>query len=620
MDAATYKENLTMEKIRIMIESQVGDSPTAPIKEYAKAMKSVSPPTYSGEDDDQKFTTWLNGFLTYCRRLNITGPENEEGRTDLLTQVLKDKASTWLYDNVQSPTRQRAEWTFEETILALYQRFVVTDAYQQAEVNFYNVKWDPKCGAIGLSEELNQWATRMLEHPSQKVLRDKFLACLPEKVEEELIKHDKLDPDFTPYATWCEAAIQLQRAEEGIRMRRKINNQLHPARQLQVTAAINSVQAKMVTARSPTGKKSNFRPILKDSTTTPTTTYVKKTAFFKKDSNRTSGPSRPKQFSSNKPSFKTAQYSDKSKIDCYNCWEKGHMKKDCKNPTRPQPPGVKMFLMDITEDEEEDDEGDHEPPDSEDESLNVFKIQSDTEYERPSLEEPPMEAELCTIHVGIDEDEKTPEWLAFEEEHAEDFERMKILQSFQLQTDPPKNSRNYWLYDPRVTRLNDDKDQPVRDIKAMQPITIEVEINGVQCYVLVDTGCNTNSFGPITARIVKADRIDLKEQVQLQLGTRGSRTKINHGTKVNLKVGPINESVYFDIVDIDRYDAILGMPFLTKHKAIVDLGRRTLAIEGVNIPVYTAVEEAEIRKDREQRRRQVLGKYLLEVGTKLAQD
>ena len=58
-----------------------------------------------------------------------------------------------------------------------------------------------------------------------------------------------------------------------------------------------------------------------------------------------------------------------------------------------------------------------------------------------------MEAKLRTIYVGIDKDEKTPEWLTFEEEHAKDFEHMKILQSFQLQTDPPKNSHNYWLYD-----------------------------------------------------------------------------------------------------------------------------------------------------------------------------
>ncbi|KAI1782239.1 hypothetical protein LXA43DRAFT_906385 [Ganoderma leucocontextum] len=616
-EPATYKENLTTEKIRVMIDTHVGRSPTQPIKEYAKAMKSLAPPTYSGQDDDQLFTTWLNGYLTYCRRLNITGPENEDGRLDLLTQILKDEAATWLYNTVLSPGRQRADWTFEEVIIALYQRFVVTDAFRQAEVKFSEVKYDPKKGALGLSEELNQWASQMLEHPSAKVLRDKFIACLPPKLEEDLVLHHALDPDFTPYETWCAAAIRVQRAEEGIKMRRKISGQPPSARQLQITAASNVVQSRTVTARSPSGRTSTFRPISKDNATTPQAVYAKKTSFVKKDFGKTASSSRPRQQSSSRPSQRTGQFTDKSKIDCYNCWEKGHMKKDCKNPTRPQPPGIKIYLMDVTDTEEQDDdENPPEPPDSDDESFIRFETNSEHDYERPSLEERPIEAELQTIHVSIDEDEKTPEWLDFEQEHADDFERMQILQSFQMQADPPKTGRNYWLYDPRVTRLTAAQDQPVRDVKMMQPITIEVKLNGVPCYVLVDTGCNTNSFGPITARIVNADRIDLKEQVQLQLGTKGSRTKINYGTRVNVNVGPINESVYFDIVDIDRYDAILGMPFLTKHNAVVNLGKRTLSIGGVNIPVYTAVEEAEIRKDREQRRREAVSKYLLEIDEK----
>ena len=496
------------------------------------------------------------------------------------------------------------------------------DSFRQAEVNFHNVKWDDKKGPQGVAKDLNWWASQMLEHPSKKILRDKFISCLPVKMEMEQVKQHNLDPDFTPYQLWCQTTTRIQKLEDDLHTRRSITMQ--PARRLQVTAATNAAQTKTITARSTSGCNSTFRAIPKDNPTTPSAVYVRKTAFIKKDANKAQGSFKPRFSTSTKPSYKMAQYSDKSKIDCYNCWEKGHMKKDCKNPTRPPPPGLKMYLLDIAEDEDEDmEEGGGEPPDSDDESLNAFKMQSDTEYERPSLEEPPIEAELHTIHVGIDdsdEDEKDENWLAFEKEHAAELEQMKILQSFQLQTDAPKTAHNYWLYDPRVTWLTEDKDQPVRDIKTMQPITIEVKLNGVPCYMLVDTGCNTNSFGPLTARIVKADRIDLKNQVQLQLGTKGSCTKINHGTRVNVKVGPINELVYFDIVDINRYDAILGMPFLTKHKVKLDLGTRTLFIDGVNIPVYTAVEEAEIWKDREQCRQTVAAKYMLEVQTNTTED
>ena len=161
-----------------------------------------------------------------------------------------------------------------------------------------------------------------------------------------------------------------------------------------------------------------------------------------------------------------------------------------------------------------------------------------------------------------------------------------------------------------MTNINN---QPDCKIHLMQPITIEVKLNGVICYVLVDTGCNTNSLSPVTARIVNADKIELDEQVNLQLGTKGSRTKINYGTRVNLKVGPVNERTYFDMVDIDRYDAILGTPFLTEHKVAMDFGQRTMAIDGVDIPVYTEMEEAEVRKRHADRRRHTIEQYAMEL-------
>ena len=239
-----------------MIDTHIGQSPTEPIKDYAKAMKSLSPPTYSGEDDDLKFTTWLNGYLTYCRRLNITGLENEGGRVDLLAQVLKDKAEQWLYNHVQSPGRQREIWTFEDIIIALYQRFVITDLFRQAEVNFHNVKWDEKKGPQGVAKDLNWWASQMLEHPSKKILRDKFISCLPVKMEMELVKQHNLDPDFTPYQLWCQTTTRIQKLEDDLHTRRSITMQ--PARRLQVTAATNAVQTKTITARSTSGRNSTF--------------------------------------------------------------------------------------------------------------------------------------------------------------------------------------------------------------------------------------------------------------------------------------------------------------------------------------------------------------------------
>ncbi|TBU22659.1 hypothetical protein BD311DRAFT_597375, partial [Dichomitus squalens] len=114
--------------------------------------------------------------------------------------------------------------------------------------------------------------------------------------------------------------------------------------------------------------------------------------------------------------------------------------------------------------------------------------------------------------------------------------------------------------------------------EAQQPICIETMINGVPAYTLIDTGCTMVAMSPGQAFISKADRIDLQEQMSLQLGTKGSRTRINHGARAMIKVGSMSEPCYFDVVDIDRYDVVLGTPFLKKHNVVLDFKNRSVKI------------------------------------------
>ena len=72
-------------------------------------------------------------------------------------------------------------------------------------------------------------------------------------------------------------------------------------------------------------------------------------------------------------------------------------------------------------------------------------------------------------------------------------------------------------------------------------------------------------LSPEFATVAKAPAIELQEQMTLQLAVTGSRSKINYGSWVPVKFGPINAKVYFDIANIEGYDAILGTPFLWEH-------------------------------------------------------
>ena len=93
-----------------------------------------------------------------------------------------------------------------------------------------------------------------------------------------------------------------------------------------------------------------------------------------------------------------------------------------------------------------------------------------------------------------------------------------------------------------------------------------VPINGLLACVLLDGGSNTNMISPEFATIAKAPAIELQEQMMLQLAVMGSHSKINYGTWVPVEFGPIKVKVYFNIVNIEGYDVILGTLFLWEYE------------------------------------------------------
>lgn len=101
--------------------------------------------------------------------------------------------------------------------------------------------------------------------------------------------------------------------------------------------------------------------------------------------------------------------------------------------------------------------------------------------------------------------------------------------------------------------------------------------------------------------MTKAKKIILDEQVTLQLGCVGSKSKINFGTKVPVHIGTVAEDVYFDIVNLDRYDCVIGTPFMNKHGVCLNFGKRTIKVGREEIRGYTIAEEIDFIRRREPR-------------------
>jgi len=119
-----------------------------------------------------------------------------------------------------------------------------------------------------------------------------------------------------------------------------------------------------------------------------------------------------------------------------------------------------------------------------------------------------------------------------------------------------------------------------------------VKVNGLEAYALLDTESTTVSVTHDFAQVVKLKIMQLENPVPLQLGMVGSRSMINFRAWTQLELGPAHgDDAYLDVVNIDRYDMIVGTPFMRKHGLVLDFEKDALTMWGEVIPTLSVGQE-----------------------------
>ncbi|KAF8230744.1 hypothetical protein L208DRAFT_1280352 [Tricholoma matsutake] len=107
-----------------------------------------------------------------------------------------------------------------------------------------------------------------------------------------------------------------------------------------------------------------------------------------------------------------------------------------------------------------------------------------------------------------------------------------------------------------------------------------MKLHNLEAYVLLDSGCMSDSMSPEFATSMNLKVYELEELVPLQLGTVGSHSKINFRLFTDFGIGQVNGNHYFDVVNIDRYNAILGTMFMRKHGIVLDFEHDNICLKG----------------------------------------
>ena len=122
-----------------------------------------------------------------------------------------------------------------------------------------------------------------------------------------------------------------------------------------------------------------------------------------------------------------------------------------------------------------------------------------------------------------------------------------------------------------ITEQGSERSRPLWKHNDNQPISIFWEIGGTKAHCLIHSGCEGIMISPNFIKAAKIEPFLLDKPIGIQLAVTGSKSVINYSANATIKYEGKESKEYFDIINIDYYDAILGTPFLRKHEVIIEI-------------------------------------------------
>jgi hypothetical protein len=312
-------------------------------------------------------------------------------------------------------------------------------------------------------------------------------------------------------------------------------------------------------------------------------TFVKKSEL--KDY---SGGLKPRAFVNNRTSFKSKPHvhqhanekqdtdADKPQLPperdtsgapaviCFNCNKPGHYAKDCRQSKRDKA-HVRAARTAVTEEPDEV-EDEHEPPE------HGSRRSSESQGGRSD------EDELVEIDVydngWYERDSDTEQMFAIREE------------------DPAKGQGDKARF--RKVQLRADKTARPRPEIAPEEkecLATFIKIGECEAWTLWDSGSTTTGVTPAFAQVADIRVFPLSNPHMLQLGTIGSRASVNYGSNIEMEAPGISCNTYVDIANFDRYDMIIGTPFMHRNKVILDFENKQVIVNGVATPATRVLLE-----------------------------
>lgn len=585
---ATEQHHRETMKDRLMriIDDALGIALTFP-EGYKPSLKNDNVTKYSGSPKYNDIEQWLVIVVHRYALLKLGGSSATTDRVRLLTllEYLEGTALTWFNNHVLNSKRTIVHWTFCEAIMALYDRFVLPSMMHEARESFRSVKYTTQLGVQGFYDELVQRGSNMAVYPDQHTMLEEFLKGIPYDMRTRCFKEFGLNPESNDMDDFVSTALRI---EHGNRVDAYYNTIAHA----KVTVSTGGAKVKPSAIKHPAERyESKLKPRVGFQKTYGNH-REKPRAFTPKATDRTGAHSAPKTTQVVPYKRNNAAKPDKASSECFKCGIIGHFASECKNE-----PKKKAFLRaahTVVAPSEESD------ADDENSSLrNESRFEAETNAEYYDHDDPQeIEVAASDLYEDHGQEDYDSDFI-----HSMDVVPTERDDELSLTGKPPSTVQSIprlaAVKENALSSAQDEQNTTKKKFKflssgrtRMRPtvppedkecLATWVKVGNLEAWALWDSGSTTTGITPAFAEHAKVVIDTLEDPHTLQLGTVGSRSSIKYGADVNIQVAKVNATSYVDIANFDRYDMIVGTPWMKRNKVLLDFEKNQVVIDGTPV-------------------------------------
>src|SRR5260221_2181696 len=197
-DPDTFLDDLIQWTLNIICIRILTPLPAEVCPELLKKHNVPFPTTkWLGENDLEKFETWIYDLVLWLLSSRWKGPAYNEQQVSTLTQMLEGEPKLIMIHDNKEGYERGYEVSFLEHLTKLMHMYIKRSAAVPSTKLFKTLSYDSLKGIKSFYTQLLHVLERMITCPYQATFNKHFINALPSHFKEELVMHDKISVNFS---------------------------------------------------------------------------------------------------------------------------------------------------------------------------------------------------------------------------------------------------------------------------------------------------------------------------------------------------------------------------------------------------------------------------------------